>query len=99
MASERPDIRRSNHEGRLPGKTRRSTAALGLGVVWIVLLVQPVSASTQAASISLSRTFGPPTSRTMVRGSGFVGGEEVDVTFDSTLLGRLTADASGSFVN
>lgn len=47
--------------------------------------------------LTLSRTSGPPGTDVEVSGTGFAGGETVDVRFHTTTVGRETADASGAF--
>ncbi len=64
-------------------------------VVTIGLAVSGLSAA--GAAIRLSRVFGPPTTATVVTGTGFGGSEQVDVRFDGTVVASATTDGSGAF--
>jgi outer membrane protein assembly factor BamB len=50
-----------------------------------------------AATVHLSRSAGPPTTRLTVSGGGFGTSETITLSFDSTPVGRTAADASGAF--
>ncbi|MGI9058608.1 MAG: PQQ-binding-like beta-propeller repeat protein [Ktedonobacteraceae bacterium] len=57
----------------------------------------PTHAAGTKASITLSFTYGPPTSVVGVSGKGFKGGETVALTFDSTQIKSVKASKTGSF--
>src|SRR6266851_6393899 len=57
----------------------------------------PSGAATSAATLTLSRHVGPPTTILDVSGSGFGASESVDVFFDTTDLAVVTTDPGGSF--
>jgi len=70
-----------------------------LACATIALLVSPaatVSAALQA-TIVLSKTSGPPGSKTTVQGSGYQANELVDVFEDTSLITTTPADGSGAF--
>src|SRR5437879_4131830 len=69
---------------------------ISASILLFCLILVP-SAWASSASISLSRSVGPPTSRISVSGSGFGSSESVDVRFGATLLGTATTDAVGTF--
>lgn len=53
---------------------------------------------TQAVNTStIAPTNGPQGTSILVSGTGFTGGETVDITFDGTSVGSATADTSGAF--
>src|SRR5438128_2695257 len=49
------------------------------------------------AAVKLKPAFGPPTTRTKVKGSGFGPTEQVVIDFDSSQVGTASTDPSGSF--
>ncbi len=57
----------------------------------------PTHAAGTNASISLSLTYGPPTSAVGVSGKGFKGSETVTLTFDTTTIRSVKASKTGSF--
>lgn len=62
------------------------------------LLVRPTHSSyATSASITLSLTYGPPTSSVQVKGSGFKGSETVSLLFDSSQLKSVAASKTGTF--
>jgi outer membrane protein assembly factor BamB len=69
---------------------------LALGLV-VIIPASPGRARANAASVSVAPPMGPPTSKTMVAGTGFAPGELVDVFFEGADLAVATADESGSF--
>src|SRR6266566_9365886 len=70
-------------------------------IVFVVCLAFFISASPIAlaagASIKLSPTSGPPTSKVTVSGTGFGASEKVTITFDTTSVGAATTSSSGTF--
>jgi outer membrane protein assembly factor BamB len=67
-------------------------------LVMATMLMQPAILSfAKGASISLSLTYGPPTSSVQVSGLGFKGGESIALTFDTTQVGTATGGNTGSF--
>jgi outer membrane protein assembly factor BamB len=62
----------------------------------IAVLVLASVCSGQAA-IQLSRSIGPPTSKTLVSGQKFPPDDEVNLYFDRLKVGQTTTDSSGSF--
>jgi outer membrane protein assembly factor BamB len=62
------------------------------------MLMQPVILSfATGASVSLSLSYGPPTSSVRVSGKGFKGGESITLSFDTTQVGTATGSNTGSF--
>jgi outer membrane protein assembly factor BamB len=62
------------------------------------VLVRPTLPSlATSTSITLSLTFGPPTSIVQVKGKGFKASETVTLTFDTTQGGSVKASTTGSF--
>jgi outer membrane protein assembly factor BamB len=49
------------------------------------------------ASITLSATYGPPTSSIQVQGKGFKSSETITLTFDTIQVGKLKASSTGTF--
>ena len=49
------------------------------------------------AAIQLSRSVGPPTTKTLVSGENFPGAAEVDLYFDHVKVGQVITDSTGSF--
>ena len=49
------------------------------------------------ASVTLSPTFGPPTSKVKVNGTGYGTSETVTITFDTTKVGTTTTSSTGTF--
>ena len=49
------------------------------------------------ASMTLSATYGPPTTKIGVKGTGFKRGETTILTFDTTQVGKTTASTTGTF--
>src|SRR5437763_14329462 len=81
--------------------TRRNSAlslliilALGLGL--LVSVKMAVHASGTAA-ITLSPTFGPPTTSVTVNGTGFGATEGITITFEANQVATATTDATGAF--
>jgi outer membrane protein assembly factor BamB len=75
---------------------RRSLIALvAVAALFVVLITAPARAIT--ASITLSRTLGPPTTRVKVKGQGFGHGEAVVVEFEGTKVAKASASSTGSF--
>src|SRR5437588_8514731 len=70
-------------------------------IAFVVCLMLSISASSMAlaagASIKLSPTSGPPTSKVTVSGTGFGASEKVTITFDTTSVGAATTSSSGTF--
>lgn len=56
-----------------------------------------LSTYAASASISLSLTYGSPTSAVNVKGSGFIRSENVLLTFDTTQIKSVTDSRTGSF--
>lgn len=56
-----------------------------------------ISSHAAGASITLSATYGPPTSSIQVQGKGFKSGEPITLTFDTTQVGKAKASRSGTF--
>src|SRR4051794_36927467 len=50
-----------------------------------------------SASISLSPTSGPPTTKVKMSGTGFGAKETVNITFDATKVGSAKTNRNGSF--
>src|SRR6266566_4208255 len=66
--------------------------------IMATMLMQPAILSfAKGASISLSLTYGPPTSSVQVSGLGFKGGESIALIFDTTQVGTATGSNTGSF--
>ncbi len=59
-------------------------------------LTAPALASTDA-TLKLSPRIGPPTTESRAKGTGFMGGETVDLLFDGSLVATVTAKSDGSF--
>lgn len=55
------------------------------------------AAPVAGPSITLAKTFGPPTTNLKVTGVGFGASEMVVITFDASQVGTATTDSSGSF--
>jgi outer membrane protein assembly factor BamB len=55
------------------------------------------SKAAAGASITLSATYGPPTSSIQVQGKGFKGGEMITLTFDIIQVGKAKASSTGTF--
>src|SRR2546421_313482 len=70
-------------------------------IVLVACLAFFISASPIAlaagASIKLSPTSGPPTSKVTVSGTGFGASETVAITFDTTSVGAATTSSTGAF--
>ena len=70
-------------------------------IVFVACLAFFISASPIAlaagASIKLSPTSGPPTSKVTVSGTGFGASETVAITFDTTSVGAATTSSAGAF--
>src|ERR1700716_2175569 len=74
--------------------TRNSLSAVPLG------LALPITASAgraRAATVSVSPTAGPPTTKATATGSGFTAGETVTLTFDTSAAGSAVTDSAGNF--
>lgn len=56
-----------------------------------------VSLSFGQAAIQLSKSVGPPTTKTLVSGENFPGNAEVNLYFDHVRVGQVTTDSTGSF--
>ncbi len=54
-------------------------------------------AAPATASITLDPTYGPPTTKVKVEGTGFGASETVVIRFDATRVGVTTTDGSGGF--
>jgi len=71
------------------------------GIIGSALLSAHLAHSSLAAgsdaTLVLSTTAGPPTSRFRLTGNGFGTSETIQVTFDGALLGTATATTEGSF--
>src|SRR5690242_11451235 len=63
-------------------------------LVFIAILASTLSF---AASVSVSPSVGPPTTKATATGAGFSSGETVNVTLDSAALGSATATSAGTF--
>jgi outer membrane protein assembly factor BamB len=72
---------------------------LGLGLIVTVSASANVGARAGAASatVSVSPRTGPPTSRATASGSGFVPGEQVELSLDGLDLALVSVDAAGGF--
>lgn len=55
------------------------------------------AAPATGPSITLAKTFGPPTTNLKVTGMGFGASETVVITFDANQVGTATTDSNGSF--
>jgi outer membrane protein assembly factor BamB len=55
------------------------------------------SAVAASATLSVSPTSGPPTTLVTAKGTGFLGGERVSLSFDGTLIATVTAGGAGGF--
>jgi outer membrane protein assembly factor BamB len=78
------------------GNRRFRSVLVGLAIAAVLALpVQPVGAIS--ASIRLSKSSGPPTTLTTVRGQGFGPSEVVDIAFDDDPVARAVTGSSGSF--
>src|SRR5258706_10084000 len=66
-----------------------------IAVLCFVVLLSATASSGQA--ISLSTTFGPPTIKTSVSGSGFSAKSAVDIFFDTTDELLIITDGTGAF--
>jgi len=79
----------------VPGECRLAAA------VFLVLAFSGLGAAPSAvaasATLSVSPTSGPPTTLVTATGSGFLGGERVSLSFDSTVIATVTAGGSGGF--
>lgn len=62
-----------------------------------VFLQATISSHASSASITLSLTYGPPTSSVQVKGNGFKGSETVSLLFDTSQLKNVTASKTGTF--
>ena len=75
----------------------RRVGAIGGAILVLLAAVSIQAAQATTASITVTPGFGPPTSLLKVAGSGFQAAESVDIYFDSTDVGRVTATGSGAF--
>ncbi len=67
-------------------------------VLGLSLLVSAYSVAKAAtASITLSKTSGPPTTLVRVKGRGFGNSETVNIFFDTTQVGSVSTNRTGSF--
>src|SRR5713226_8595650 len=80
--------------------TRRTTVfsllvilALGLG---LLVSVKLAAHATGTAAITLSPTFGPPTTPVTVSGTGFGANESITITFEATQVATATTDPTGA---
>lgn len=82
---------------------RKSLKHLAIGVLVPLMTLSAiaagghVTASAASAAITLKPSSGPPTSTTVVSGSGFGAGELVDVYFDTTDTLLASASSTGTF--
>src|SRR5947208_15947239 len=82
----------------------RSSRTRFVGVLAALLTVMAVLAQSGGATgaitdahITLNPDHGPPTTRTVVTGTGFGATEQVLITFDAKQVGTATTDGAGSF--
>lgn len=78
-------------------RPRWSPLAVTVGLVVVTLLPPPPFVAAAAARIRLSRTVGPPTTRTTVSGIDFGASERVEIMFDSRAVGEAATDPQGRF--
>jgi eukaryotic-like serine/threonine-protein kinase len=78
---------------------RRFALAVVLALCSLVLGLQalPTGASPAAASMKLSPNVGPPTTVSKAKGTGFAGGEKIDISFDGSDVASVIAKTDGSF--
>jgi hypothetical protein len=77
----------------IPIRLSKQVCLVCTGILWLAGL------SFGQATISLSPASGPPTTSTLVLGSGFSPNAAVDIYFDTTKEASVTTDGSGSFSN
>ena len=64
--------------------------ACSAGILWL-------AASSFSQSITVAPASNPPNTTTLVSGSGFSAGAQVDIYFDTSDLARTVTDDTGSF--
>ena len=62
-----------------------------------ISILPAVPARAAGAGMRLTKTIGPPTTKTTVQGHGFGASEGVHIRFDSMPVGSATTDPSGAF--
>src|SRR6266536_4979767 len=62
-----------------------------------ILGLSAVPAQAAGPAIRLTKTIGPPTTKTIVQGRGFGASEGVHLRFDSMPVGTATTDPTGAF--
>src|SRR5690349_12125861 len=78
----------------------RSGLLLGLITLLLsaIVLVHPsIPSYATGATLTLTPTYGPPTSTVKIKGTGFKGGESVLLLFDTTQIKSVTASSTGTF--
>ncbi|HEY6768276.1 MAG TPA: PQQ-binding-like beta-propeller repeat protein [Candidatus Sulfotelmatobacter sp.] len=74
-----------------------SSSVCRLVTVCVFLIAPSIATSAFAASVSTTPPSGPPTAKVTATGSGFPGGETVNLQFDSAAIASATADSQGGF--
>src|SRR6266498_4844271 len=75
----------------------RRSAILALLLAMLGSLAPAAGAAAGSAAIRLAPAVGPPTTRTVVKGTGFGPSETVDISFDGSLEGSAETDPQGRF--
>jgi outer membrane protein assembly factor BamB len=76
---------------------RARAATLTILIVLGFAAVPAVRAHAAGVSIALAPTFGPPTTKDVVNGSGFPALDSITITFDATTVATRTTNAAGKF--
>jgi outer membrane protein assembly factor BamB len=76
---------------------RRRALLLSLSMLVGMVTVPVVQANAAGVKISLSPTFGPPTTKVKVTGTGFPASDPITVAFDSATVASATTNAAGKF--
>jgi outer membrane protein assembly factor BamB len=79
-----------------PARAVRGLVTLGM-LLMTVVGPGPAPAVPSGTSLALSVPTGPPSTRTVVSGTGFGALEVIDLTFDGRAVGAATTDDGGSF--
>lgn len=85
-------------EGGTVYDVRRIVAVVALSLVPVIAEPTAARAAHQpGASIALNRSAGPPTTKVVVTGAGFIPLKPVVIKFAGVRLGGTTADSGGAF--
>jgi outer membrane protein assembly factor BamB len=77
----------------------KAAAIATYAFLWGIAVLLFASACFGQAAIQLSRSIGPPTSKTLVSGQNFPADAEVNLYFDRIKVGQATTNNTGSFSN